>query len=211
MATASLLKGSSQEERWHDLLNEFKHYLGRTPTLSTGILKSELAGSATNQVLAQTMLKEGLLYGDAQSAVELYLKACSLEVTAKDLALIASVWAAAGKHPLSQEQAFPAKYIRDILSAITISGVYDTSGEWLFDIGIPTKSGVAGGICASVPGICGIGIYSPRLDPSGNSVRGQLALKHLSKRFRLHIFDPRPPRHDWIPEEEYRRLQQSDN
>lgn len=207
MAVASLLKGSSAAERWQSVLEEFKHYIGREPTLSQGVLKSEMAGSATNQVLAQTMLKEGLLYSDAQEAVELYLKGCSLEVTAKDLAEIAAVWATAGKHPISQEQVFPAKFIRDILSAITINGVYDSSGAWLFNIGIPTKSGVGGGICACVPGICGIGIFSPRLDQAGNSVRGQLALQHLSKRFRLHIFDPRPPRHDWIPEEEYRRLQ----
>jgi glutaminase len=191
-------------------MDTFKKYTGHLLTVDEAVFKSEIATSATNQVLTKTMDSKKLLYGDPDDALMRYLKACSINVTCKDIALIAATWANEGVQPLSNERVLKVQHIRDILSAIAINGVYDTSGEWLYRIGIPTKSGIGGGLCCVVPGVCGIGIFSPLLDTHGNSVRGQKALEYLSSRFHFHIFDPRPPEKDWIPEAEYMELKTSD-
>jgi glutaminase len=98
-----------------------------------------------------------------------------------------------GVNPVTGVRALPAEYVKDVLSIMLTCGMYDAAGEWAFRVGLPAKSGVAGGIVAVVPGRIGIGVFSPRLDAKGNSMRGVKVCEALSRRFGLHVFESGPP------------------
>jgi glutaminase len=95
----------------------------------------------------------------------------------------------AGVNPISGQRAIDQQYVKDVLSVMLSCGMYDYAGEWAYRVGLPAKSGVGGGICAVVPGRCGIGIFSPPLDARGNSFRGIKVCEELSQRFGLHAFE----------------------
>ncbi len=110
-------------------------------------------------------------------------------VYSHDLAVMGATLANGGINPMTGERAISRENVKYILSVMHSCGMYDYAGEWAFRVGIPAKSGVSGGIVAVVPGKLGIGIFSPRLDPKGNSVRGVKVCERLSKRFGLHCFE----------------------
>jgi glutaminase len=128
-----------------------------------------------------------------EDSLELYFQQCSVLVTGRDLAMMAATLANGGVNPSTGKRAVPAEYIKDILSIMLSCGMYDYAGEWAFRVGLPAKSGVSGGVIAVVPGRLGIGVFSPRLDPKGNSVRGVAVCQELSRRFGLHAFEAAPP------------------
>ena len=110
-----------------------------------------------------------------------------MAVDARDLALIAATLAAGGRHPLTGDVAAGEDTVRDVLSVMATCGMYDGAGEWLFEVGLPAKSGVSGGIFAVLPGQLGIGVWSPRLDARGNSVRGVAVCRDLARELDLHL------------------------
>lgn len=191
IATVSLIKGKDNEVRLRRILDMFKKYTGRTLQIDQRVLASEVAQSGTNRALASRMDSLGLMYGDVDEAVDLYLKNCSLTITAYDLALMGAALANAGTNPITKEAALQEKYVRYVLSVMVLDGLYEYSGQWFYAIGIPAKSGVGGGIVAVVPGKFGIGIFSPPLDTNGNSVRGIETSLYLSNALRLPILEPR--------------------
>lgn len=133
------------------------------------------------------MKSKDVLLGDVDEAVALYLHQCSVLVTATDLATIAATLAAGGRNPRTGEQVISREIASGVLSVMATCGMYDSSGEWMVSVGLPAKSGVSGGIVAARPGQFGVGVFSPRLDALGNSMRGSSALRRLSKRFGLHM------------------------
>jgi glutaminase len=122
-------------------------------------------------------------------------------VNARDLAMMAATLANGGVNPVTQERALDEHYVQDVISVMLTCGMYDGSGEWLYRVGIPAKSGVGGGITAVVPGKLGIGTFSPLLDAKGNSLRGIKVCEELSRDFGLHLFNVAKPERDlaaWI-------------
>ncbi len=134
------------------------------------------------------MRSQGMLSGDVEGILALYLRQCSVQVTCRDLAVMAATLANGGVNPLTRERALPLRHVREVLSVMHTCGMYDAAGQWAFDIGVPAKSGVSGGILAIVPGKGGIGVYSPGLDAHGNSVRGIRVCQEISERLGLHVF-----------------------
>jgi glutaminase len=130
-----------------------------------------------------------MLDGSIDEILDLYFQQCSLLVTTQDLAIMAATLANGGLNPISGERAVDTRQVRDILSVMYTCGMYDYSGEWAYEVGLPAKSGVSGGIIAVVPRQMGIGVFSPALDARGNSVRGVKVCADLSQQFGLHIFD----------------------
>jgi glutaminase len=124
-----------------------------------------------------------------EDSLELYFQQCALLVTCHDLAMIGATLANGGVNPVTGLRAIEAQYVKYLLSVMLSCGMYDYAGEWAYRVGIPSKSGVGGGIVGVIPGQFGIGIFSPPLDAKGNSVRGILACKELSERFGLHAFE----------------------
>ncbi len=130
----------------------------------------------------------GGLEGDPQKAVDLYTRQSCLAVTARDLAVMGATLADSGVNPTTGEQVVSASTCRYALTVMTTAGVYETSGDWLYDVGLPGKSGIGGGIVTVSPGKGGLGTFSPRLDGAGNSVRGQLVAAFLSRCLGLDLF-----------------------
>jgi len=134
----------------------------------------------------------GRLTGDPDDVVDVYTRQCALSVTAHDLAVMGATLADGGVNPITGERVVSADVCRDTLAVVASTGLYETSGEWLFEIGLPAKSGVAGGIVAVAPGKGAVAGFSPRLDRAGNSVRSQLAIGHLSRALGLNLFASAP-------------------
>ena len=152
------------------------------------VFASESATNSRNQALARLLQSYGRLDADPGETVELYTRQCSLLVTARDIAVMGATLADGGVNPVTRERVVSAEVARDTLAVLAANGLYERSGEWLFQIGLPAKSGVSGGIVAVAPGKGAIGTFSPRLDEAGNSVRGERATAYLSRTLGLNIF-----------------------
>jgi glutaminase len=131
----------------------------------------------------------GILGEEPTPTVELYFKQCSISVTCRDLGIMAATLANRGVNPVTGKQALQGEYAESVLSVMGSCGMYDYAGEWIYRIGMPAKSGVAGGVIAVLPGHVGIGVFSPRLDARGNSVRGIAVCNELSRYLDLHMFN----------------------
>jgi len=140
------------------------------------------------RAIAHLLYGHGILERSPDDVLDTYFRQCSMLVTARDLALTGACLANAGVNPVTGVVALKSRYVDKVLSVMTTCGMYDYSGAWIYDVGMPAKSGVGGGIMAVLPGQFGLGVFSPLLDPKGNSVRGIEACKRLSRDFSLHLF-----------------------
>ncbi|GAA1937663.1 glutaminase A [Agromyces allii] len=188
IATTGLVAGGSLEERWERIRSGLSRFAGRELALDHEVLRSESETNHRNQAIARLLQSYGRLDDDPADVVDLYTRQCSLAVTAEDLAVMGATLADGGVNPITGDQVVSAEVSRDTLAVLASCGMYERSGEWLYEIGLPAKSGVTGGIVAIVPGKGAIGAYAPRLDPAGNSVRGQRACAFLSRALGLNLF-----------------------
>ena len=189
IATADLVEGKDFADRIKRMLAMFTRFTGRELHIDNAIFMSERTTGHRNRAIAHLMLNFGMVSPRIEESLELYFQQCSILVTARDLAVMGATLAAGGTNPLTKQRAIDQQYVKDVLSIMLTCGMYDYAGEWAYRVGLPAKSGVGGGICAVVPGRCGIGIFSPLLDPRGNSVRGIKVCEELSTRFGLHAFE----------------------
>ncbi len=194
IAATSLVPGASIQAKWQFIHQGLSRFAGRELSLNEEVYLSASASNQRNQVIARLLASYELFYADPLEAVDLYTRQCSLDVTATDLAVMAATLADGGLNPVTGEQVIDRSLCAPVLAVMATAGMYETSGDWLFDIGLPGKSGVGGGIITVAPGKGGLGTFSPRLDRAGNSVRGQLAAKFLSERLGLNIFASKPER-----------------
>jgi glutaminase len=189
IATTSLIKGSSPNERLDRMLDMFRRYVGHDSFIDMPTFVSERATGHRNRAMAHLMLNFGMIESNIDEALDLYFQQCSLMVDCRDLAVMAATLANHGVNPLTGERAVAACYIRDMLSVMHTCGMYNFAGEWAYTVGLPAKSGVCGGIIAIVPNQIGIAVFSPPLDERGNSVRGVKVCEDLSEQLGLHLFD----------------------
>ncbi|MFD6856513.1 glutaminase A [Rhodococcus sp. NPDC060090] len=188
LATTALVPGASADERWDAILTGLSEFAGRPLELDDGVHRSESESNQRNRAIAQLLASYGRVALDPDEVVDVYTKQCSLKVDAQDLAVMGATLADGGVNPLTGRRVVPPGVCRDTLAVLSATGLYERSGEWLFEIGLPAKSGVAGGIVSIAPGKCGIGVFSPLLDSAGNSIRGQRATAYLSRVLGLNIF-----------------------
>ncbi|WP_368411384.1 glutaminase A [Paludisphaera mucosa] len=189
IATADLIKGKDQAERFKRLMEMFRRYIGREAYVENATFLSERATGHRNRAIAHLMMNFGMIEDRVDETLELYFQQCSVLVDCHDLAVMGATLANGGVNPITGERALKAEYVKDLLSIMLSCGIYDFAGEWAYRIGLPAKSGVGGGIVAVIPGVAGIGVFSPPLDEKGNSVRGVRVCKELSERFGLHVFE----------------------
>ena len=180
---------ASRKERLDRAVEIMSLLAGRRLSVDWETYESEMAVSDRNLSLAHMLRSYGVLQDSAEEIVAGYVAQCAVLVTAKDLAVMGACLATGGIHPMTGERMLPYIVARRVVSVMTSSGMYDAAGQWLADVGIPAKSGVAGGVLGALPGRVGIGVFSPRLDEVGNSARGVLACRRLSEDFRLHLMD----------------------
>lgn len=185
----TLINGETYDEKFWRLLALVRTIAGN-PDLQVDerVYLSEKTTGNKNRALAYMLKAYGLISGDVEEILDCYFKACSIKVTAMELANIALVFSNGGIAPKTNERLFDRKYARYINAVLMTCGMYDGSGEFALNVGVPAKSGVGGGIMAVVPNRMGIGIFSPALDKKGNSIAGIKVLELLSKNLELSIF-----------------------
>lgn len=192
IATTSLAPGANAEARWRFIQEGLSRFAGRELALDAAVYASEAATNQRNQGIARLLHGYGRLYSDPDEATDIYTRQCALLVTARDLAVMGATLADGGVNPVTKERVLDADRCARVLAVMATAGLYEQSGDWLYEVGLPGKSGVAGGIVTIAPGKGGLGVFSPPLDEAGNSVRGQLATRFLSRALGLNLFASRP-------------------
>jgi glutaminase len=192
MATTSLVPGSAFEDRWEFIREGLSRFAGRPLELDPGVYASESGTNLRNQGIAHLLQSYGRLYADPDETTDLYTRQCSLLVSATDLAVMGATLAGGGVNPLTGEPVIEAFHCKHVLAAMATAGLYEHSGDWLYQVGLPGKSGVSGGIVTISPGKGGLGTFSPPLDEAGNSVRGQRVTRYVSEKLGLNIFASKP-------------------
>lgn len=188
IATVSLVKASSAEERWEKILNYYSDFAGEELSVLQDIYASEAADNFRNRGIAHILYNSKNLFCEPLEATDVYTMQCSVGVTAKQLAVMGAVLANGGVHPISGERCIDAEYIPKVLAVMMMAGFYDGSGAWAWKAGLPAKTGVGGGIVAVVPGEMAIVGFAPPLDSVGNSVRAQKAIEYIADELELNVF-----------------------
>ena len=191
IAVAELMDGASQEQRTANMLALFGNLAGRPLGIDEAVFRSEEVTGHRNRAIAYMMLNTGMIKRDPNDVLDLYFRQCSVNVTTRDLAIMAATLANDGTNPITGKKVFQAEYVRDVLSVMNSCGMYDYAGEWAYEVGMPAKSGVSGCIIAVIPGQIGIGVFAPPIDSHGNSLRGIRVCQEISKEFELHAFNNR--------------------
>lgn len=192
IAATSLLPGGAAEDRWRFLVQGLSAFAGRELSLDQETYASAAATNHRNRAIVSLLEVYGRVYCEPAVALDLYTRQSCLAVTVQDLAVMGATLADGGLNPLTGEQVTSADACRCALAVMATAGLYETSGDWLYEVGAPGKSGIGGGIVTVSPGKGGLGTYAPPLDRAGNSVRGQLAARFLSRRLGLGLFGSQP-------------------
>jgi len=189
ITVTALLHERYGPEAFKVVLDRFSVAAGRPLAMDEAVYQSERRTGHRNRAIAHLLLNFGLMPDDAEAALDVYFRQCSILVTCRDLAAIGATLANMGRNPLTGEGAFDIQCVKSMLSVMFTCGMYDYSGQWAYRVGIPAKSGVGGGVMAVVNRQIGIATYSPRLDAYGNSRRGIEVCTELASRLGLHVFD----------------------
>lgn len=192
IATASLIAGGSLEEQWKRLAGTLSAFAGRDLILDEEILASASSSNHINRDLAERLASKHVLATSPSDALALYTRQSCLSVSAVDLAVMGATLADGGVNPTTGQPVVSPESARAVLAAMTVAGLYEGSGRWLLDVGLPGKSGIGGGIVTVSPGKGALGTFSPALDAAGNSVRGVTAARRLSRTLGLDILASQP-------------------
>jgi glutaminase len=189
IATSGLILDDQGKKPIQRLIAAFERYTGHGMTIDEKVYRSERETGHRNRAIAHLLYGYGILDRTPEEVLDIYFRQCSILVTARDLALMGACLANNGVNPVTGVTALNGKYVEKVLSVMSSCGMYDYSGSWLHDVGLPAKSGVGGGIMAVLPGQFGLGVFSPPLDAKGNSVRGIAACRRISEDLQLHVFN----------------------
>jgi len=188
IAAVSLLPAATAAERWAKIIGGESGYAGRALTVNEPVYKSEAATNQRNRAIAMLMFAYDRLYADPLESTDLYTRQCAINVSAKDLAMMAATLANGGVNPVTKQRMLRADNVPRVLAVMATAGLYDDTGQWMYDVGLPAKSGVGGGIIAVAPGRFGIAVFSPRLDAAGNSVRAKLVIAEIARAFKANVY-----------------------
>jgi glutaminase len=192
ITVTSMIKGADAQQEWANIIGTLNDFAGRSLSVNQEVYRSESETNQRNQAIASLMKAYDLLQGDPAQATDLYTRQCSVNVNAKDLAVMAATLANGGRNPITHKQVIDSKHVPAVLAVMATAGLYDDSGKWLFATGLPAKSGVGGGILAISPGRFGIAVISPPLDEAGNSVRAMNAIRDVSMALNANPYMSQP-------------------
>lgn len=190
IATTGQIVAASPQERFDRILAMFGRHAGRALACDDAVYESEARTGHRNRAIGHLLRNYDVLIDEPNPTVDVYFRQCSILVTCHDLATMAATLAHQGVNPVTGERALRSENVESVLSVMASCGMYDSSGAWIYDVGMPAKSGVGGGVLAVLPGQFGIGVFSPRLDKQGNSVRAVRVCADLSRAWGLHQFNP---------------------
>jgi len=189
ITVTALLHHRFGDRTFNVMLDRLSAAAGRRLSVDERVYESERRTGHRNRAIAHLLLNFGLVHTEAEHALDVYFRQCAILVTCRDLAMMAATLANMGQNPLTGDVVFDHQCVKDMLSIMFTCGMYDYSGHWAYQVGVPAKSGVSGGVMAVVNRQLGIATYSPRLDSHGNSLRGIGVCEELAARLGLHAFD----------------------
>lgn len=189
IASTGMVSGKGFDQRFETIRKRFSQFAGRELNVAEDVYRSESSTGFRNRAIANLLRNFEMLDDPVDEAVEVYFKQCSILVNCRDLSMMAACLANGGINPVTEERVLEHGNVEKVLSVMSTCGMYDYSGEWIFNVGLPAKSGVGGGVMGVLPGQLGVAVFSPKLDAKGNSVRGVRVFRDLSKKFNLHLFN----------------------
>lgn len=190
IATCGQVLAKDGRTRFERLLAYLSGFAGRDLDLDELVYHSESETGHRNRAIGWLLRNFGIIDEDPHETLETYFQQCSICVNCRDLALMGATLANQGVQPLTRRRAIAPQYVDNVLGVMATCGMYDWSGEWIYRVGLPAKSGVGGGILAVLPGQLGIGVFSPPLDAQGNSLRGIKVCMDLAQELSLHMMNP---------------------
>jgi len=190
IAAVSLVQAQSEAERWQKIADNINAYAGRELKVLEEVYTSEYDSAWGNRAIANLLYNYERLYADPEEALRVYTRQCSIGANSRDLAIMGATLANEGTNPLTGKRVLAAEHVPELLAIMAAAGFYDESGEWMYSAGLPAKTGVGGGIVAVVPGRFAIATFSPRLNASGNSIRGMRAIRHIAYTLGVGLYGP---------------------
>jgi glutaminase len=192
IASVDLLPVARGVDKWSVIMGNLEAFAGRKLRVNDEVYRSQSETNTHDRAIVQLLKDYEVLQGDPMEALDLYTRQCSVSVSARDLAVMGATLANGGQNPISGLQVVAPPTAAKVLAVLSTAGLYETTGEWLYKVGVPAKSGVGGGIVAVVPGKYAVATFSPPLDPAGNSVRGQRAIEAITQKLGGNVFASRP-------------------
>jgi len=188
IATTSLIRGNDSVAKWKEIQKVQSDFAGRQLSMNRPVYISEAGDNLRNQAIAHLLLAYNRMYFDPVQATDIYTKQCALNVNVKDLATMAATLANGGVNPITKNKVVSQATVMYTLPVMATAGLYDNSGIWLFNSGLPAKSGVGGGMLAICPGKFGIAVISPPLDESGNSLKAQKVIQYVVEKLKANPY-----------------------
>ena len=189
ITTTSMIFGRDNEERFERILNFYQRISDfKESKLMEDVFDSEMKTTDRNKAIAYYLKSKNIFTANPDEVLELYIKSCSISSDIEGLATMGAVLANKGYAVKNRDMLVPESIVQIVVSQMASCGMYENSGDYLMNVGIPSKSGASGAIVGVVPGVCGLAVYSPRLDKTGNSVRGKELFKIISQDLGLNIF-----------------------
>ncbi|MCU0234187.1 MAG: glutaminase A [Thermoanaerobaculales bacterium] len=190
IAAVSLVQAGSEDERWKLVHENLEGFAGGTLPVLEDVYTSEYETCWGNRGIANLLYNYGRLYSDPEEALRVYTRQCSVGINTRDLAVMGATLANGGVNPLTGRRVMPAEHVPELLAIMATAGFYDESGEWMYSAGLPSKTGVGGGIVSVVPGKFAIVAFSPRLNEAGNSVRAMRAISYIAGKLGVGLYGP---------------------
>jgi len=188
ITTVSYVPGATKDQRWQSILSTMNAFSGRQLTVDPEVYKSETETNTRNKAISYLLKNYEVLQGNPEEVLDLYTRQCSVLVNSHDLAVMGATFANAGVNPVTGARVVSPDVVARTQSVMFTAGLYNASGEWAYNVGVPAKSGVGGGIMAVVPGKFAVAAFSPRLDDAGNSVRAQRAIQQIVAQLGGNVF-----------------------
>ena len=192
IAASSLMAGADSAAKWKNILQIHSDFAGEQLGVNWPVYVSEAGDNLRNQAIAHLLYAYGRMYFDPVQSTDLYTKQCAINVNAKDLAVMAATLANGGVNPVTKKKVVSPQTVMYTLPVMATAGLYDDSGIWLYNSGLPGKSGVGGGLLAVCPGKFGIAVVSPPLDAAGNSVKAQKVIRYVVEKLGVNPYLVQP-------------------
>ena len=192
IAAVSLVDADSEEQRWNLVHDNIEGFAGEELPVLEEVYKSEYETAWSNRAIANLLYNYERLYADPEESLRVYTRQCSIGVNARDLAIMGATLANGGVNPVTKRRMLPEEHVPELLAIMATAGFYDESGEWMFNAGLPSKTGVGGGVVSVVPGEFAIAAFSPRLNEAGNSIRSMRAIRHIAGELGVGLYGSNP-------------------
>ena len=189
IAATGMIQADTMEDRFRIIRDRFGEFAGEPIGFDESVYRSESETGFRNRAIANLLRNFSIIEGEVDPILEAYFMQCSLLVDSRTLSVMGATLANRGINPLTGLRVLRPSVVEKVISVMSTCGMYDYSGNWAFEVGIPAKSGVGGGIVGVLPGQLSVAVFSPLLDENYNSIRGIATFRDLSQNFGLHLFN----------------------